>query len=531
MKVNPQAGCDQVPDQVNFEIGKSGKCKVVLAKGSGSLKTKTYTAQISAADLRDCKTGQKTSLDGSLLRFIDLYANVDSDKTCESTISLPPQANHLQITLASSIGGEIKVDGETNVANGLWLAINDVNVIPCDGGLLPMGKLQVTVMSQYTYVNKQKVEQRVYYPATMDNDIPMVRNETAESCSDFNPVDGTTGIVNICYNTYTSDECLLMATDAGAGTCDFSNLGFLDIAMDYKLSDSTVTPKKSLASPYATSTAFDGPFKDAECPIVQVQEDLTSVYKPSLIITGESLDQLIINQVTLDGESPDSAITLAIQSITITIDQYSRTYDVNQKINLMDFQGSEWSRDVNYCRFIESQTECRPFYDVHSNSFNLADPTTYAVPNKGHSSCQMNNQRNVDIWSFLPSAWVFGQFRGTNTKMTVSIIAKISDCNTNTKRVLRSAPNLNGRRYLAPASADPEKTVKASTTKTFGTTEAPAPSPATNNSGTIIGVVVAIVVIILAVFLFVCLRRRRNSNKQATPQSEKENNHTPNEVA
>ena len=134
----------------------------------------------------------------------------------------------------------------------------------------------------------------------------------------------------------------------------------------------------------------------------------------------------------------------------------------------MDFADSEWATDVHYCRRIVNPTTCSPFYNTENNPFTVANAATFNVLNKGHFKCQTNNIRNIDIWSFLPSKWVFGQFRGTKSVMTVSVVARISDCQTAVQRRLLTRSDNNFNRDLVQNDSDAIKIINATGTIDFG---------------------------------------------------------------
>lgn len=241
----------------------------------------------------------------------------------------------------------------------------------------------------------------------------------------------------VCEQDLVSLECLLVATYPDS-TCEFMPMGKFDIqAKLWHSSFSSATVVELTDKDPLQAKEFSGQF----CPKPTPRHDVTADFPVIVTVSGSKINKPVEVKIALADDLDSSfsdSYTLRILSLVVTMEfgAYSRVFNVDDKLAMLGNPTSGYFKDGHFCRFEESSGEtnsiCQPFYieKIRTNSYFRGSPPAYLVLNKGHVSCQYNNDRRSDKFVFTPSEWVFSDWHGERTTIGVQVIAKLETCST-----------------------------------------------------------------------------------------------------
>jgi hypothetical protein len=392
----------------------------------------------------------------------------------------------------------------------------------CNERIHAMDKVLVTHTVSSTWIGATAPSQLASTSNVMFGDYAM--QSLAITCDSVS----TSGVLytRTCTIVYVSDECVPMTLDVDTDTCSFEYAfgGFTGASA--WLED--VVNMLSLNVPIALKLA---PLN--ECNGVTTIADLTSSTSATLTSFYTDTDNGI--QLELNDVGADVSRTLAISDVTISMGGITRTFNVADKVRLMNISSSSYYSDVKYCRFLDYQTNgsaptCDlPFFNklkagtMHASDFSMIDPsstivgdyasdsTPWLVPNKGYEDCSDIGTRNVDRWAFNPSKWVFRELRSQGVvNATVTVTAVLSTC----------AGPASSLRMLAGGVAPSTEVIQPTFNITIVfdpksmRTDAPAPAEPALSAGEIAGIAIGAVVAFLILVCVVLIARGQQIKRE-----------------
>lgn len=427
------------PSRVRFVFG---GCTKNVAGASIVEDHWSYTLIMSQEEMDECATSA-TTINGNVVYAVSTMADFTLPNSCdEARPKLPTGQDSISYNVNSQGGVD---DSQNGDLTQLMVEVEDYTAIPCDNRIVPMAKVQVVVRARSPKVSAAE-ESRIWFDGQAKLDgIALVRQPELTVCTD----DTGTGGDFWCLDTFVTEECIRMDNTAGegdaAGTCEFTHLGYLDIEAEFH-SDSSVD-NAVLEQNVLPVKVFEGD----ECALPAVQEDVSADFPMTVSVDGASLDDEVTVSVAFDTLDNSAKVTVRILNVLVSIDggAFAHTFDVEEKVALMQRSTTPYYDDAHFCRYEEADGVCGIFYDFESgvrwNDYCTANAGRFQGLHRGYRGCMRVDSRAEDRFAFTPSNWVFNQFAGTATTMTVRVIATVDTCTTETRR-----RRLSGR---SPASA------------------------------------------------------------------------------
>lgn len=329
-------------------------------------------------------------------------------------------------------------------------ALNYSGASECNNRFSLMDKVQIVHELEFKWVSSMVMETTVSENAML-GDLRMVRNQNI-LCGAVQQLDMYS--YQNCTITYLSTNCIPISINLN-NTCafdiQFDMFTQANLTMFFPQDGNVHNTTLSLQS--NPVLLYSGPCNNNTSII-----DVSSV--TPVVINSYSQGRESMIELSMVNTSASSSIAIAIVEVRVNATDslgrlFSQTYDIWDKIRLMQVPGSPYYSDVHFCRFIDSFS-CSPFYlklknntmrDPYSivdststvvNAYNI-NSTPYLVHNKGYEKCPDIHERNVDRWTFNPSLWPFRGMKQTGTiTATLHVTALLSNCSTSSYRDLSS---------------------------------------------------------------------------------------------
>lgn len=420
----------ELPTSIQFVMG---DCTIIASTLASSTSTQnTFTRKLTQNTILNCAL--HTEIDSGIAIF-DYSVSVAATQgpSCESTSKIfpPDQDVNFKISMAMA-----DIPSEYYELDNVILRVESYSNINCEGLHFAAAKIAVVVKassSRNDFHPDLEVKVNVAY---LDDTI-LVQNETW--CDNYS--DGE----KICYFKYVSMECLPVTPQT---PCSFVYLGFLRFSLGYSYIQHTTSFDQSLYinEPISNTYVFE------KCPVVFAQNDLSIQIPVEVLLEGTDMNADVKATIRFKQLNDSFPLTLRIIHIVASIEGsgISRSFDVNDKLELMKFELSPYHRDAHFCRSEGNEDICSSFYLEHQSIYTAGNPDVFHIPNKGYYKCGDINARASDSFSFKPSDWVFNTCTESKGTLKVQITAVLDDCTTSdvARRLSQDLKIVNSERTL-----------------------------------------------------------------------------------
>jgi len=463
-----------------------------------------YAVAITQTALDGCQSSAASNGD-SISFTMDMTATFDVPEGCSTERAVLTQdAINFSINFGAVATATGTIQGDIY---NVYARVTGYSNEPCNGRLGPMGKPKIDVEI------RGPVGSNAAIPASniiMDDVAFALDGEVV--CSD-----DLATLEEVCEGTWTALECIPMTnTDA---TCVFDQVGdvtgsatwqWLTVPAGLTLEDNVdeIGIKANLVNQILTI-----------CSVPAVQVDLNGAFNVAVEIEQAStmFEPLVTNIHFVDLDDT-AAVTLKINTVEVSAGGYTQTFTIADKLALMGRERSKYYSDSHFCRYEDVDNVCAPFYSTQSNALTLSDAATYGTPG-GYKSCQLNEARAKDVFTFTPYNYVFSKIQETEITFTIKVTAEIDDCSTAAARRLRALA-IGGDRALMTdeelAALDPDA---KKIVDNYAVVVVRMPATNMDESSSIMLIIIIVVVLVLlfssCCFWFFFVARRNKQRKEA----------------